>query len=126
MDGTDQKADESSERTYVMMEWLTSQNPVPEEGQEGYRIHQKQMDSRRVWMTETPEACRVEDFYRQTGELMAEEMTDFGKMRGYLLDECDFMKHRQLSIEGSLLRMRNHSQQETIVCQFCRRGITSA
>ena len=86
-----------------MMEWLTSQNPVPEEGQEGYRIHQKQMDSRRVWMTETPEVCRVEDFYRQTGELMAEEMTDFGKMRGYLLDECDFMKHRQLSIEGSFI-----------------------
>lgn len=86
-----------------MMEWLTSQNPVPEEGQEVYRIHQKQMDSRRVWMTETPEVCRVEDFYRQTGELMAEEMTDFGKMRGYLLDECDFMKHRQLSIEGSFI-----------------------
>ena len=86
-----------------MMEWLTSQNPVPEEEHEGYRIHQKQMDSRRVWMTETPEACRVEDFYRQTGELMAEEMTDFGKMRGYLLDECDFMKHRQLSIEGSFI-----------------------
>ena len=39
-----------------MMEWLTSQNPVPEEGQEGYRIHQKQMDSRRIWMTETPKA----------------------------------------------------------------------
>ena len=45
----------------------------------------------------------MEDFYRQTGELMAEEMTDFGKMRGYLLDECDFMKHRQLSIEGSFI-----------------------
>ena len=55
-----------------MMEWLTSQNPAPEAGHESYRIHQKQMDSRRVWMTETAKPCDVEDFYRQTGVLMAE------------------------------------------------------
>ena len=73
-----------------MMEWLTSQNPAPEAGHECYRIHQKQMDSRRVWMTETAKPCEVEDFYRQTGVLMAEEMADFQKMRGYLLEETAF------------------------------------
>ena len=91
------------EERMAMMEWLTSQNPVPEEGHESYRIHQKQMDSRRVWMTETPKACGVEEFYRQTGALMAEEMTDFRKMRGYLLEESAFMDAKQLAIEGSFI-----------------------
>lgn len=91
------------EEKMAMMEWLTSQNPVPEEGHESYRIHQKQMDSRRVWMTETPKACGVEEFYRQTGALMAEEMTDFQKMRGYILEEGAFMEAKQLAIEGSFI-----------------------
>ena len=86
-----------------MMEWLTSQNPAPEAGHESYRIHQKQMDSRRVWMTETAKPCDVEDFYRQTGVLMAEEMADFQKMRGYLLEETAFMEGKKLAIEGSFI-----------------------
>ena len=86
-----------------MMEWLTSQNPAPEAGHESYRIHQKQMDSRRVWMTETAKPCGVEDFYRQTGVLMAEEMADFQKMRGYLLEETAFMEGKKLTIEGSFI-----------------------
>ena len=86
-----------------MMEWLTSQNPAPEAGHESYRIHQKQMDSRRVWMTETAKPCDVEDFYRQTGVLMTEEMADFQKMRGYLLEETAFMEGKKLAIEGSFI-----------------------
>ena len=70
-----------------MMEWLTSQNPAPEAGHESYRIHQKQMDSRRVWMTETAKPCDVEDFYRQTGVLIAEEMASF-----FSLHKCSFFQ----------------------------------
>ena len=41
------------------------------------------------------EAMWVEDFYRQTGVLMAEEMADFQKMRGYLLEETAFMEGKK-------------------------------
>lgn len=54
-------------------------------------------------MTETAKPCEVEDFYRQTGVLMAEEMADFQKMRGYLLEETAFMEGKKLAIEGSFI-----------------------
>ncbi len=85
-----------------MMEWLTSQSPA-EESHDSYRIHQQQMDSRRVWMTETSEPCSMEAFYWQTGTLMAEEMADFRKMRGYLFDEYAFMADKELAIEGGFI-----------------------
>ncbi|MFQ9388636.1 MAG: hypothetical protein ACLR1V_07340 [Coprococcus sp.] len=57
-------------------------------------------------MTETAKPCEVEDFYRQTGVLMAEEMADFQKMRGYLLEETAFMEEKKLAIEGSFISGR--------------------
>ena len=111
-----------------MMEWLTSQNPAPEAGHESYRIHQKQMDSRRVWMTETAKPCEVEDFYRQTGVLMAEEMADFQKMRGYLA--VTYWKKLHLWREKSWPLKAALSQAEIVfllrrTSLSCRRAIIS-
>ena len=99
---TERQMERLTERL-TMMHWLMSQERVPEESHDSYKIHQKQMDSRRVWMKETAKSCSIEAFYRQTGALMAEEMVDFQKMRGYLLDEMTFMKEKQLAIEGSFI-----------------------
>ena len=86
-----------------MMQWLTMPNPVEDDHHDGYKIHQKQLPSRRVWMTEVAKACTVEAFYRQTETLMTEEVGDFQKMRGYVLDERTFTGEGQLILEGSFI-----------------------
>ena len=59
-------------------------------------------------MTETAKPCDVEDFYRQTGVLMTEEMADFQKMRGYLNARLLIGRNciyggKKLAIEGSFI-----------------------
>ena len=87
-DGTDQKADESSERTYVHDGVADKSESGAERRAGGLQEFHQQMDSEGFDDGET-KPCRLEDFYRQT-VLMAEEMAV--RKMAILLEETAFME----------------------------------